>query len=63
MFRNLRLEIPQLLGGEPCGKHVGMIKRYGLALASRPVVDFRPGSMNAAGRLAAWAVGPEQSAH
>ena len=40
-----------------------MINGYGLALAFPPVVDFRPGSMNAAGRLAAWAVGPQQSAH
>ncbi len=45
-----------------CGSWVDkVLKRYGPALASRPVVDFRPGSMNAAGRLAAWAVGPEQS--
>ena len=35
-----------------CGSWVDkVLKRYGPALASRPVVDFRPGSMNAAGRL------------
>ena len=45
-----------------CGRWVDrVLERYGPALASRPVVDFRPGSMNAAGRLAAWAAGPRQS--
>ena len=35
-----------------CGSWVDkVLKRYRPALASRPVVDFRPGSMNAAGRL------------
>lgn len=31
-----------------------MIKRYGLALASRPVVDIKPGSSSAAERLMDW---------
>ena len=45
-----------------CGRWVDrVLERDGPALASRPVVDFRPGSMNAAGRLAAWAAGPRQS--
>ena len=45
-----------------CGRWVDrVLERYGPALASRPVVDFRPGSMNAAGRLAVWAAGPRQS--
>ena len=38
-----------------CGRWVDrVLERYGPALASRPVVDFRPGSMNAAGRLTDW---------
>ena len=38
-----------------CGSWVDkVLKRYGPALASRPVVDIKPGSLNAAKRLMDW---------
>ena len=38
-----------------------VLNRYGPVLASRPVVDVRPGSMNAARRLTARAARPGAS--
>ncbi len=42
-----------------CGNWVDkVLDRYGPSLASGAVVDIKPGSLNAAGRLAAWAADP-----